>query len=115
MNYKNQPQYAEFIKALPRPRIAFPGAEAYMISGSRGQVVFFDLPAGASVPAHSHGAQWGIVVEGELELTIGGETASYRKGDTYYIPEGVEHSALTRTPCRAIDVFADPDRYQEQE
>ncbi len=114
MSYKNQPHYADFIKALPQPDIAFPGAEAFMITGSRGQVVFFDLPAGASVPPHSHGAQWGIVVEGELELTIGGETAIYQKGDTYYVPEGVEHSATTKTHCRAIDVFADPDRYQER-
>jgi len=29
-----------------------------------------DIDPIGEVPPHSHGAQWGVVVEGEMELTI---------------------------------------------
>ncbi len=103
--------YPDFIKALPRADIPMPGVTAHLLAAPQGQAVFFELPAGSSVPPHSHGAQWGIVVSGELELTIGGETKIYTAGDSYYVGEGVEHSATVLTDCRAIDVFADPNRY----
>ena len=35
------------------------------------------------VSEHTHSAQWGIVVEGEMELTIGGATKTYKKGDVF--------------------------------
>lgn len=108
---QNQP-YPDFIKALPQADIPMKGPLAYLLTGGPCQVVFFDLPAGAEVPPHSHGAQWGIIVDGEIELTIGGETKTYRKGDAYFIGDGVVHSGKTKNRCRAIDVFADADRYQ---
>ena len=46
-----------------------------------------------------------------FDLTIGGETRTYVKGDTYVVPEGVEHSARIPYGCIAMDYFADPDRY----
>lgn len=108
---RNEP-YADFIKALPQADIPMEGPLAYLLTGGPSQVVFFDLPAGTEVPPHSHGAQWGIIVDGELDFTIGGVTETYRQGDSYYIGAGVEHSAKVKNHCRAIDVFADPDRYQ---
>ncbi len=56
--------------------------------------------------------QWGIVVDGAIELTIGGETRVYGKGDAYHIPAGVVHSARFLSHCRVIDFFADPDRHK---
>ena len=44
------------------------------------------------LPAHSHESQWGIVLEGRIDLNIGGELKNYLKGDRYFIPAGVEHS-----------------------
>lgn len=104
--------YADFIKALPQADIPMEGPLAYLVTGGPCQVVFFDLPAGSEVPPHSHGPQWGIIVEGELEFTIGGETKTYRQGDSYFIGDGVVHSVKLKERCRAIDVFADPNRYQ---
>lgn len=104
--------FAEFIKALPQADIPMKGPLAYLLTGGPCQAVFFDLPAGSEVPPHSHGAQWGIVVEGELELTIGGQTKTYRQGDSYFIGDGVVHSGKIESRCRVIDVFADADRYQ---
>jgi quercetin dioxygenase-like cupin family protein len=46
----------------------------------------------ADFPEHAHAAQMGIVLEGKIELVIGGEKQRFTKGDRYYIPEGVKHS-----------------------
>ncbi len=54
------------------------------------------------IPDHSHEAQWGVVLDGEIELRIDGERQTYRKGDTYFIPEDIPHSAnhsAGKKPC----------------
>lgn len=106
--------YAEFIRALPRADLPMPGVTANLLAGAHGQAVFFELPAATVVPPHSHGAQWGVIVKDELELTIAGTRRTYRQGDSYFIGEGVEHSAVMSRACWAIDIFADPRRYSPQ-
>ena len=103
--------YPDVIKNLPEADIPFPGVHGRLSQGSDHQVVFFDIEPIGEVPPHSHGEQWGVVIEGEMDLTIDGETRTYRKGDNYHIPPGIVHSAKFRTPVRVIDVFADRDRY----
>ena len=47
------------------------------------------------------------VIDGELELTIDGQTQLLEPGDIYIIPGGVEHSAKTGLePTRVMDVFS---------
>ncbi len=98
------------VDGLPSEDIA-----AYLLQGTDSQAVFFDLPAGTGVPPHSHCAQWGVVLDGEIELTIGEETKLMKKGDSYFIPEGVLHSATTANGCRALDVFFESDRYRPKQ
>jgi quercetin dioxygenase-like cupin family protein len=74
--------------------------------------MFFDIEPVGVVPPHSHCAQWGMVIDGEMKLTIGDETKVYRKGDWYYIPAGIVHSATFLTRVFVIDVFDDPERYK---
>ena len=66
-----------------------------------------ELEPGSIVPMHSHPhEQAGIVLEGEFDLTIGGETKRVRKGDMYIIPGGVEHAAVTgERKAVALDIF----------
>ena len=104
--------YPDFITGLPQVEVPKAGVRGWLSQASDHQVVFFEIEPIGEIPPHSHGEQWGIVVEGEMELTIGGETQRYRPGDSYYIPAGVEHSATFLTHFRAIDVFADADRYK---
>lgn len=104
--------FPEMITRLPEADIPLPGVRAWISQALDHQVVFFDIDPVATVPGHSHGEQWGIVVEGEMELTIGGDTKRYRPGDTYHIPAGVEHGAKFLSHFRTIDVFADADRYK---
>ena len=107
-----QAEYPEFIKRLPQVDLPMDGVRGWLSQGRDHQIAFFDIDPVGQIPPHSHGEQWGIVVEGEMELTIDGQTTRYRPGDSYHIPAGVTHSARFLSHVRAIDVFADPDRYQ---
>jgi quercetin dioxygenase-like cupin family protein len=117
MTDDKQADFPELITGLPRVNLpaAMSGVRAWLSQGADHQVVFFDIDPIGEVPPHSHGAQWGVVVEGEMELTIDGQTQRYGPGESYYVPAGVVHGARFLTHFRAIDVFADVDRYRPRE
>jgi hypothetical protein len=104
--------YPEMIRDLPEIDIPTEGIRGWLLQGPNTQVVFFDIQPVGTIPPHSHCSQWGMVIEGEMSLTIGNETRTYRKGDRYFIPAGVEHSAVFPVRVQAMDVFDAPDRYQ---
>ncbi|MFC1493503.1 cupin domain-containing protein [candidate division KSB1 bacterium] len=104
--------YPDIIKNLPEANVPIDGVQAWLLQGEDSQLCFFILEEGVTVPLHSHGAQWGTVLNGELELTISGETIVYRDGDSYFIPDGAEHTAILRKRSFVIDYFADKDRYK---
>jgi quercetin dioxygenase-like cupin family protein len=47
-----------------------------------------------------------------MDLTIGAETRRIKKGDSYFIPAGVEHEAKFLTRSYVLDMFAEPARYK---
>jgi len=100
------------ITGLPEADTCLPGVRAWLLAGDGRQVAFFEIEPIGSIPEHAHEEQWGIVVEGEMDLTIGGQTRRCRAGDSYHIPAGTPHSATFLTRVRAIDVFASPTRYR---
>ncbi len=104
--------YPAMITNLPRVDLPLEGVTGWLLQATKQQVVFFEIQAGCSVPPHSHGEQWGIVVEGKMDLTIEGRTRRCQPGDSYHIPAGAVHGARFLTRFRAIDVFADADRYK---
>src|SRR5437667_142849 len=53
------------ITSLPEVDVSFSGVRGWLAQGATTQVVFFDIEASVDVPPHSHGEQWGIVVNGE--------------------------------------------------
>jgi len=103
--------YPEMIESLPNVDVPADGVRGKLLQSAAHQVVFFEIEPIGAIGLHRHGAQWGIVVEGEMNLTIGAETKTYRAGDTYYIPAGVEHGATFKTHVKVVDVFDEPDRY----
>jgi quercetin dioxygenase-like cupin family protein len=111
----SEPYFPEFMRALPQPDSPLEGLEAWMLQTGQAMAMFFELPEGVHVPEHAHGAQWGVVLEGSLEFTIGGETRVYQKGDTYFVPAGVPHEAVIHPGYVGIDVFADANRYRAKE
>ncbi|MFQ5978245.1 MAG: cupin domain-containing protein [Candidatus Heimdallarchaeota archaeon] len=104
--------YPTIIRRLPKADIPFPGIEGWLAQGEAFQVVYFEIKSPSSVAPHSHGAQFGIILKGEMSLTIEGKTLSYRKGDTYFIPTGAVHQAEFHTPAQTVDFFAEPHRYK---
>jgi quercetin dioxygenase-like cupin family protein len=106
--------FPDLIKNLPEADIAFPGIRGWISQSEGHQVVFMEIDAIGEVAEHSHGAQWGVVIKGEMELTIGSQTRTYRKGDSYFIPSGVPHSAVFWQKTYVIDFFADKERYKEK-
>lgn len=106
--------FPKLIVDLPEADIAFKGLKGWISQGKDHQIVFFDIEPIGEVGEHSHGAQWGIVIEGEMELTIEGNTNTYKKGDSYFIPDKALHSAVFKARTKVLDFFADKDRYKEK-
>ncbi len=104
--------FPQMVRNLPEADVPFKGVRAWISQGPNHQVVFFDIEPIGQVSPHKHGEQWDIVVEGEMELTIGGTTTRYRTGDSYHVPAGVEHAARFLARTRVIDVFGEADRYK---
>ncbi len=100
------------LRDLPEIDIPIEGIRGWLLKSEDKQVVFFDIEPVGKMPDHSHCAQWGIMLDGKMKLTIGNDTKIYQKGDWYYIPEGIVHSAEFLTKVFVIDVFDDPNRYQ---
>ncbi|GEM_PF-4548806 len=67
------------------------------------------------IPEHSHEAQWGVILDGEIELTIDGKKYIFKKGDTYFIPKGVKHSAKIKKGYKDLTLFNQKDRYKAKE
>ncbi len=106
-------ELADFIHRLPSLETPFSEDDVTIkaIASDDGMVVFFHFHRDLTLPPHSHLGQWGTVLDGEIILTIGDDTRTYRRGDAYDIPAGVVHSATIKAGLKAIDVFEEGDRY----
>ena len=103
------------IKDLPEADIPLEGIKAYLSQSDTHQIIFMEFTKDVDLPEHSHAAQIGIVLEGKIDLTIGGKKETYTKGDRYYIPEGVLHSGKIYTGYADITFFDEPDRYSRKQ
>ena len=97
---------------LPKADIQIDGLKAYLAQENNNQILFMEFDKDIEISTHKHEAQWGIVLEGEIELIIDGKKEKYRKGDRYFIPKGVEHSAKIYAGYSDITFFNEKDRYQ---
>ncbi|MCG3260223.1 MAG: cupin domain-containing protein [Candidatus Heimdallarchaeota archaeon] len=107
--------FPEAIRKLPEADIPIQGLTAYLSQDKNHQIVFMHFNQDVEVPAHSHGAQWGIVLEGQITLTIVDNEQKYTKGDRFYILEGETHSAKIHAGYSSMEFFADNDRYKAKE
>ena len=103
----------DFLMALPALDIPFPDdvVESRAVRSEDALLVFFIFHKDAELPPHSHGAHWGSVLQGEVQLTIDGVTTTYRQGDSYDLPAGVVHAVKVAAGTIALDTFEEPDRY----
>jgi quercetin dioxygenase-like cupin family protein len=104
--------YPEVIKVLPEADIQIDGVKAWILQSDKSQLVFFDFEADAKVPEHSHiYPQWGMVIDGKMELTMNGEPRVCGRGDDYLIPTGAKHSVRFFERTRVMDFFSEKNRY----
>jgi quercetin dioxygenase-like cupin family protein len=107
--------FPEPILNLPEADIPIKGVEAYLSQGNGHQVIFMRFHEDADLPEHSHESQWGIVLEGQIDLVIGGSANTYVKGDRYFIPKGVGHTGKIHAGYADMTFFNEKDRYKAKE
>ena len=87
-----------------------PGVNLRTMWGEKIMISVVEIAPNSDVPMHSHPhEQAGMVLQGEFDFTIGGETRRVKQGDVYIIPGGVEHG-LTASEgwSLALDLFSPP-------
>jgi quercetin dioxygenase-like cupin family protein len=85
----------------------FPGVNIFTCAGQQMMLSYVEFEPHAVVQPHSHPhEQMGLLLEGELTFTIGGQTRTLQAGDMWRIPGGVVHSAVAGdAPVKALDAF----------
>jgi quercetin dioxygenase-like cupin family protein len=107
-------KFPDFLTTLPEVDLPFSGGRGWLFQGTEKQIVFIEFSETCKVPEHAHAEQWEIVVSGEVQLRMGGESREYGVGDNFYIPADVPHAATVKAGYRAIVVFNQRDRYKEK-
>jgi quercetin dioxygenase-like cupin family protein len=112
-NKHNAHEFPTIITALPEAEIQAEGIKAWIVQAEKHQLIFFEMLPTAIVPEHSHNyPQWGMLIEGEMKLTINGNTHTIKKGDEYLIPAQAKHKATFQTKTRVMDLFSEKTRYK---
>ncbi|MET0395150.1 MAG: cupin domain-containing protein [Chitinophagaceae bacterium] len=94
------------IKNIPSKELA-PGLTGHYVHGSSMTFGYVEVKAGSNLPEHQHvHEQITYILEGELEMIIGGKACTLTAGMYYVIPSRTPHSAIAHTDCRLIDVFS---------
>jgi quercetin dioxygenase-like cupin family protein len=107
--------YPDVVTRLPPAEINVEGARAWILQAEASQLVFFEFQADTKVPDHSHNyPQWGMVIDGKMELTIDGKPLMCEKGTEYLIPSGARHSARFLSRTRVMDYFSEKSRYRQK-
>nr|WP_320119501.1 cupin domain-containing protein [uncultured Marinifilum sp.] len=80
-----------------------------LASGDKSMVTKMNYKIGDNVPLNSHpNEQSGYVISGEHIIHFGSITEKIKSGDSYCIPENVEHSWEVIKAGEVIDVFTPP-------
>ncbi|MCB0636196.1 MAG: cupin domain-containing protein [Lewinella sp.] len=98
--------YYHLLSDIPEKEIV-PGFFARMVHLEKLTVAHFRIVAGSTLPEHAHHhEQITNVIEGQLEMTVGGQTQVCTAGMSVTIPAHVPHSGRALTDCRVVDVFS---------
>lgn len=96
----------DLIKNL-KPKELATGITGYYAHGEKETFGYIELKKGSSVPLHSHmNEQITYIIEGQLDMMIGGIPCSLTAGMYHVIPSNVLHSAVAVTDCKVIDAFS---------
>ncbi len=80
-----------------------------LATGDKSMVTKMNYRIGDKVPLHSHpNEQSGFVISGEYRINYGEIQEILKRGDSYSIPENVEHSWEVVIGGEVIDFFTPP-------
>ena len=102
----------EIVTRHPQADIPLDGVKSHVVQAGDQQFIFMEFERDVEVPEHSHNAQWGFVLEGEMEITIGGKPRLLKKGASYFIEKDEIHSAKIKKGSRDLTLFDQKDRYR---
>ncbi len=75
--------------------------------GDRLNALHWQSPAGTLSPPHAHPEeQFGYLLSGSVEVTIGEEKELLQAGDCYFIPGGTPHQFRMLEDSVVIDIFS---------
>lgn len=106
--------FPNIVTDLPQADISLDGLASYLLQCTDHQVVFMSFEKEAEVAEHRHAAQWGVVLDGRIELIINGKEQVYERGDTYFIPGNAPHSAKIGAGYKDLTLFDQKDRYKQK-
>lgn len=106
--------FPEPIRNLPEADIALDGFKAYISQADNHQILFMEFDKNVEIPEHSHESQWGVVLEGRIDLSIDGVERTYTKGDRMFIQAGVKHSAKIYAGYADISFFNETNRFNQR-
>jgi len=106
--------FPKSIVDLPKADIPINGLEAYLSQGTDHQIIFMEFSEDVEITEHFHDSQWAVVLEGKIEMVIDGIKKTFSKGDRYFIPSGIKHSAKIHAGYADITFFDQADRYQQK-
>ncbi|MFA8301041.1 MAG: cupin domain-containing protein [Hyphomicrobiales bacterium] len=103
------------ISKHPQAKLSINGLNTRLIQAGDQQLIFMEFDNDVDIPAHSHDAQWGVVLDGSIEMIINGKKHTFVKGDSYYIKKDVIHSAKIKAGYKDLTLFDQADRYTTAE
>src|SRR5512137_902113 len=85
-----------------------PGIWSKLESGSKMTMAFMEIAPNKEGIAHDHPFdQCGVVIEGEIEMSVGEEKRLLRPMETYFIPAGTKHNWKTSgLRAKILDIVA---------
>ncbi len=93
------------LNELPELKIS-EGILARAVTAQNVTVLHVKLTAGALLPEHTHENEQVVnIIDGELELTVDGQSYSLVPGKVMVLAPNPAHSGRAVTDCRVVDVF----------
>ncbi len=99
--YQGETEKTEFRKGILLERLGH---------GDHISAVHWNFQDGSVADLHQHGQeQFGYIIKGAFDVTIGDETKRLQAGDWYFVPANAAHKFVAIGDTEAIDVFS-PNR-----